>query len=224
MPSALHLVTRPAQLAVRRWVTGAFPRDGGGAIDYDSPPGDPGLFHPDGATWRIHADFPGMLSGGLAALMLQTLHPLALAGVWDHSNFRDDLVGRLRRTTTFVGGTTYAPRATAAALHAIGAAGGVLVGGDTGPVRVAAAVGVPVVGLFGPTLASRYGFASAYAVTLQGLPECGYRRPTAITEQPCWWTGGCPLDPAGPACLAGIRVDEVLAAVVQLASRNRSTQ
>lgn len=118
MPSALHLVTRPAQLAVRRWVMGAFPRDGGGAIDYDSPAGDPGLFDPDGATWRIHADFPGMLSGGLAALMLQTLHPLALAGVWDHSNFREDLVGRLRRTTTFVGGTTYAPRATAEALIA----------------------------------------------------------------------------------------------------------
>ena len=59
-----------------------------------------------------------MLAGGLAALTLQTLHPLALAGVWDHSNFRGDLVGRLRRTTAFVGGTTYAPRAQAEALIA----------------------------------------------------------------------------------------------------------
>ena len=59
-----------------------------------------------------------MLAGGLCALMLQTLHPLALAGVWDHSNFRGDLVGRLRRTTTFVGGTTYAPRAASEALIA----------------------------------------------------------------------------------------------------------
>ena len=50
-------------------------------------------------------DFPGMLSGGLCALMLQTLHPRALAAVWDHSNFREDLVGRLRRTTAFVNGT-----------------------------------------------------------------------------------------------------------------------
>ena len=49
-------------------------------------------------------------------LTLQTLHPLALAGVWDHSNFRGDLVGRLRRTTSFVGGTTYAPRAQTEAL------------------------------------------------------------------------------------------------------------
>lgn len=118
MPSPLHLVTRPAQAAIRRWVAGAFPRHGGGTVDYDQPLGDPGLFDPAGATWRIHSDFPGMLAGGLAALMLQTLHPLALAGVWDHSNFREDLIGRLRRTTTFVGGTTYAPRAAAEALIA----------------------------------------------------------------------------------------------------------
>lgn len=118
MPSPLHLVTRPAQQAIRRWVAGAFPRNGGGTLDYDQPLGDPGLFDPAGATWRIHSDFPGMLAGGLSALMLQTLHPLALAGVWDHSNFRDDLVGRLRRTTTFVGGTTYAPRTAAEALIA----------------------------------------------------------------------------------------------------------
>ncbi|MFC6840830.1 oxygenase MpaB family protein [Xanthomonas theicola] len=45
--------------------------------------------------------------------MLQTLHPLALAGVYDHSNFRQDLVGRLRRTTQFVAATRYAPLAEA---------------------------------------------------------------------------------------------------------------
>lgn len=100
------------RLRVRAWVMHAFPREAGG-IDYDQPAGDAGLFDPDGAAWRVHADFPGMLSGGLCALMLQTLHPAALAGVWDHSNFRADLVGRLRRTTTFVAGTSYAPRAEA---------------------------------------------------------------------------------------------------------------
>ncbi len=93
---------------LRAWVLRAFPREVGG-IDYEQPPGDPGLFGADSATWQIHADFAGMLSGGLCALMLQTLHPAALAGVWDHSNFRDDLIGRLRRTTKFVAGKTYAP-------------------------------------------------------------------------------------------------------------------
>ncbi|MGV8553892.1 oxygenase MpaB family protein, partial [Pseudomonas aeruginosa] len=49
--------------------------------------------------------------GGIGALLLQMLHPLALAGVWDHSNFRDDLLGRLRRTGQFISATTYGPLA-----------------------------------------------------------------------------------------------------------------
>jgi uncharacterized protein (DUF2236 family) len=103
--------------ALRAWVVRAFPREPGG-IDYEQPRGDPGLFGPDSATWQVHADFVGMLSGGLCALMLQTLHPAVLAGVWDHSNFREDLVGRLRRTTNFVAGTTYAGTEAAQALIA----------------------------------------------------------------------------------------------------------
>lgn len=83
------------------------------APDYDHPVGDPGLFGPDTVTWKIHADFPGMMAGGLGALMLQSLHPLALAGVWDHSNFRSDTLARLRSTTAFVARTTYAPREAA---------------------------------------------------------------------------------------------------------------
>jgi uncharacterized protein (DUF2236 family) len=108
----------PIPAALRHWVLSAFPRNGTDSIDYDHPAGDAGWFGPHSATWRVHSDFAGMLSGGLAALTLQTLHPLALAGVWDHSHFRTDLVGRLRRTTAFVGGTTYAPAAQAEALVA----------------------------------------------------------------------------------------------------------
>ncbi|GGB84173.1 hypothetical protein GCM10011352_07540 [Marinobacterium zhoushanense] len=77
-------------------------------IDYEQPAGDPGLFGPDSVCWRVHADFPSMLCGGIGALMLQMMHPLALAGVWDHSNFRDDMLGRLRRTSQFIAGTTFA--------------------------------------------------------------------------------------------------------------------
>ncbi len=109
MPAPLRALTAPATARIRAWVLDVFPR-GRSGIDYEAPAGDPGLFGPDSVTWRIHADFPGMLSGGLCALMLQTLHPRALAGVWDHSNFREDLVGRLRRTTDFVAGSTYAGR------------------------------------------------------------------------------------------------------------------
>ncbi|MCW2290957.1 uncharacterized protein (DUF2236 family) [Pseudomonas sp. BIGb0408] len=81
-----------------------------GQIDFENPKGDPGLFGPDSVCWRIHGDFTSMLIGGVSALLLQALHPLALAGVWDHSNFREDLLGRLRRTGQFVSGTTFASR------------------------------------------------------------------------------------------------------------------
>jgi uncharacterized protein (DUF2236 family) len=59
-----------------------------------------------------------MLAGGICALLLQMLHPAALAGVWDHSDFRRDMPGRLRRTAQFLGGTTYGSRAEADALIA----------------------------------------------------------------------------------------------------------
>ncbi|GLU30753.1 oxygenase MpaB family protein [Trinickia caryophylli] len=83
---------------------------GGPSLDYSSPPGDPGLFGPDAVCWRVHADFTSMMVGGVSALMLQALHPLALAGVWDHSTFRNDILGRLRRTATFISGTTFGNR------------------------------------------------------------------------------------------------------------------
>lgn len=108
----LRTLVGPATQPIRRWVLRAFPR-GQSGLDYDHPVGDAGLFGPGSVTWRIHADFPAMLSGGLSSLMLQALHPRALAGVYDHSNFRGDLVGRLRRTTAFVAGTTYASTAQA---------------------------------------------------------------------------------------------------------------
>ncbi|WP_458734743.1 oxygenase MpaB family protein [Zobellella taiwanensis] len=84
-----------------------------GDIDYEHPRGDPGLFGPASVIWRVHGDFTAMLCGGIGALMLQMLHPLALAGVWDHSRFREDMPGRLRRTSQFIAATTFAPRADA---------------------------------------------------------------------------------------------------------------
>jgi uncharacterized protein (DUF2236 family) len=69
-------------------------------------PGDDGLFGPGSAVWVVHSDFTAMMIGGVSSLLLQMLHPAALAGVWDHSNFRADMHGRLRRTARFVGITT----------------------------------------------------------------------------------------------------------------------
>ncbi|MEM5312252.1 oxygenase MpaB family protein [Paraburkholderia sp. JHI869] len=97
--------------SITHLTTGSGPR-----LDYSNPPGDPGLFGPDAVCWKVHADFAAMMAGGVSALLLQALHPLALAGVWDHSTFRIDILGRLRRTATFIAGTTYGSRADALAL------------------------------------------------------------------------------------------------------------
>ena len=104
-------------------------------------------------------------------------------------------------------------RELAALFAAVGRRGGVVVGADTGPVRVAAAAGARTVGLFGPTVAARYGLDPP-SVDLQGLPGCPHRRPTAITEQVCWWDAACPLAGHGPACMADLTPTAVLTAVL----------
>ena len=67
---------------------------------------DPGLFGPGSITWRVHGD-PAMALGGLRALMLQSVHPLAMAGVAQHSSYRSDPWGRLFRTADYVATMTY---------------------------------------------------------------------------------------------------------------------
>nr|MBA3349966.1 DUF2236 domain-containing protein [Actinomycetota bacterium] len=67
---------------------------------------DLGLFGPDSVTWMVHSD-PSMMVGGLRALLVQALNPLAMAGVDRYSLFREDLWGRLDRTTEFVLVTTF---------------------------------------------------------------------------------------------------------------------
>ena len=74
-----------------------------------------GLFGAGSVAWRVHGDVTGMLVGGASSLLLQMLHPAVLAGVWDHSNFRADMHGRLRRTARFVAVTTFGGREEAAA-------------------------------------------------------------------------------------------------------------
>lgn len=66
----------------------------------------PRRFTPDDPIWRVHAD-ASMFVGGIRALLLQSLHPLAMAGVDQHSGFRGDPWGRLHRTSGFIAETTY---------------------------------------------------------------------------------------------------------------------
>jgi uncharacterized protein (DUF2236 family) len=63
-------------------------------------------FTPDDPIWRVHAD-ASMFPGGIASLLLQSLHPLAMAGVAGHSGYKSDPWGRLQRTSHYIAATTY---------------------------------------------------------------------------------------------------------------------
>jgi uncharacterized protein (DUF2236 family) len=75
-------------------------------------PADEGLFGPGSVTWRVNTD-PGWPVMSLRALMVQALHPLAMAGVDQHSDWREDPVGRLAATSTYVTTITFGERAAA---------------------------------------------------------------------------------------------------------------
>lgn len=73
---------------------------------------EPGWFADDAPIRRVHAD-ASMFVGGLRALLLQSLHPLAMAGVAEHSDYRRDPWGRLQRTADFLAATTFGPASQA---------------------------------------------------------------------------------------------------------------
>lgn len=72
-------------------------------LDY---PGDSGLLGPDSVSWRVLGD-ASVFIGGIRALVVQSAHPEVVAGVEEHSTYRDDPLGRLTRTAVYVTETTY---------------------------------------------------------------------------------------------------------------------
>lgn len=67
---------------------------------------DPGYFGPGSATWTVHGSLPTLV-GGVRALLMQALHPAALAGVHEHSRYEDDALGRLAGTTQWLTVVTF---------------------------------------------------------------------------------------------------------------------
>lgn len=102
----------PVAVAVRRILSGT--DDGATATNraIARPAGAPGWFGPDSAAWQVHGSTATFL-GGIRALLLQTLHPRALAGIDGHSSYRDDPFGRLHRTGAFIAATTFGSQAMA---------------------------------------------------------------------------------------------------------------
>src|SRR5215467_3508292 len=75
-------------------------------------PADDGFFGPGSVTWRLNGDLSSPVAG-LRSLVVQALHPLAMAGVDQHSDWRADPVSRFASTLKYVVTTTYGDRAAA---------------------------------------------------------------------------------------------------------------
>jgi uncharacterized protein (DUF2236 family) len=98
--------------AVRRVLTRMF---GPPPFDPDRDPGDPGLTGPGSPSWRVIGE-PAAIAGGIRGLLTQVSHPLAMAGVYDHSAFREDPLGRLQRTSAYVTTSVFGSTAEAIAV------------------------------------------------------------------------------------------------------------
>jgi uncharacterized protein (DUF2236 family) len=75
-------------------------------------PADDGFFGPGSVAWRVSADLSSPVAG-LRALLMQALHPLAMAGVDQHSDWRQDPVGRLAATNAYLATVTFGDRGSA---------------------------------------------------------------------------------------------------------------
>jgi len=69
---------------------------------------------PDAVARLIHGDLPAMMIGGLASLFFEMLNPLTMAGVAQHSRYRQDPLDRVLQTANFIGATTYGSKESAA--------------------------------------------------------------------------------------------------------------
>ncbi len=103
------MLTSPLEnlrLAVVRRTTGLFAFGNDPMANTMDHAGDPGLFGPDSITWEVMGDVSGFVAG-IRALLIQAAHPEVVAGVADHSRYREDPLGRLSRTSDYVTATSY---------------------------------------------------------------------------------------------------------------------
>jgi uncharacterized protein (DUF2236 family) len=86
---------------------------GGRNIDFSRPLGEAALLPPDSVSWRIFKNPIALLIGGVAAVILELAEPAVRTGVWEHSSFRKDPLGRLQRTGLAAMVTVYGARSIA---------------------------------------------------------------------------------------------------------------
>ncbi|MES1201630.1 MAG: oxygenase MpaB family protein [Pseudomonadota bacterium] len=155
---------RQLDAAVSAWLAAP----GAPRVDFAAPEGAPALLPPDSVTWRVMKNPVALIIGGIAAVILELAEPRVRTGVWEHTHFRADPVGRMKRTGHAAMATIYAPADVARAMiDAVGRRHG-LVTGET-PAGAAYRADDPELLDWVQATAS-YGFLEAY---------CRYARPLA---------------------------------------------
>lgn len=91
---------------------------GGPRVDFSAPPGEPALAAPDSVSWRVFKNPVALFVGGVTAVILELAEPRVRSGVWEHSSFRTDPLGRLKRTGLAAMVTVYGARGVAEAMIA----------------------------------------------------------------------------------------------------------
>lgn len=85
----------------------------GTAIDFAAPLGEPALLAPDSVQWRVYKNPIALGIGGIAAVLLEFAEPRIRSGVWDHSTYKADPIGRSRRTGLVAMLACYGPASAA---------------------------------------------------------------------------------------------------------------
>lgn len=86
---------------------------GGPRVDFTAPAGESALAAPDSVSWRVFKNPIALFVGGVTAVILELAEPRVRSGVWEHSTFRTDPLGRLKRTGLAAMVTVYGARSTA---------------------------------------------------------------------------------------------------------------
>jgi len=85
----------------------------GWKIDFSQPPGEPSLQHPSSVQWRVFKNPIALGIGGVAAVLLEFADARIRSGVWDHSTYKADPIGRSKRTGIAAMLGVYGPQSAA---------------------------------------------------------------------------------------------------------------
>jgi uncharacterized protein (DUF2236 family) len=87
-------------------------------VDFATPRGEAALVSPASVSWRVFKNPIALFVGGVAAVIMELAEPSIRAGIWEHSSFRKDPMGRLRRTGSAAMTTVYGPKSVATTMIA----------------------------------------------------------------------------------------------------------